>query len=104
METKDDVKEVIKAREALDNRKEAYENLCGLYEMERDVAFYEDIKTLEVLVDRDEAKPVNRLHPLKAFGKCPVCNESVHLRHHRQFCGECGNRLVWSNNKGETQC
>lgn len=60
-----------------------------------------NIDILGVLVDRDEPKPVSHLHPLKAFGKCPVCNESVHLRHHRQFCGECGNRLVWGVSKNE---
>lgn len=52
-------------------------------------------KIIEKLVDRDEAKPVDHLHPFKSFGKCPVCNESVHLKHHRQFCGECGSRLEW---------
>lgn len=52
-------------------------------------------KIIEKLVIRDEAKTVNRLHPFKALGKCPVCNENVNIRHHRQFCGECGNRLKW---------
>lgn len=60
------------------------------------VALLHYISIIEELVNRDEAKQVNHLHPLKAFGKCPVCNETVHLRHHRQFCGECGKRLGWS--------
>ena len=58
-----------------------------------------NIDILNVLVDRDEAKPVNHLHSFKAFGKCPVCNESVHLAHHSNFCGKCGNRLEWSKNE-----
>lgn len=56
-------------------------------------------KIIEKLVDRDEAKQVKKLHPFKAFGKCPVCNESVTLRHHRQFCGECGSRLDWNKHE-----
>lgn len=56
-------------------------------------------KIIEKLVERDYAKQVKKLHPFKAFGKCPLCNVSVTLRHHRQFCGECGNRLEWSKNE-----
>lgn len=54
-----------------------------------------DIECLNELVTRDEAKPISHLHPLKSFGKCHVCNKSVHLIHHRNFCGECGTRLIW---------
>ena len=63
--------------------------------------FYQSFsfKIIEKLVDRDEAKQVNKLHPFKAFGKCPVCNESVNLKHHRQFCGECGSRLDWNKHE-----
>lgn len=60
-----------------------------------------DVMKLQELVIRDEPKPVNHLHPLKAFGKCPVCNETVHLRHHRQFCGECGSKLIWGETKND---
>lgn len=58
----------------------------------------DDSKIIEEILIRDEAKTVNHLHPFKSFGKCPVCNESVHLIHHSNFCGKCGNRLKW---KGE---
>ena len=51
--------------------------------------------SLQELVDRDEAKPVKHLHALKSFGKCPSCNNSVHLMHHSDFCGKCGTRLEW---------
>lgn len=75
-----------KAREALNE-------LASYYD-------YDDYpKILQVLVDRDEAKQVNHLHPLKSFGKCPSCNKSVHILHHRQFCGECGTRLEWSKDE-----
>jgi len=56
-------------------------------------------ESLQELVDRDEAKQVNHLHPLKSFGKCPSCNKSVHILHHRQFCGDCGTRLIWGGKK-----
>lgn len=59
----------------------------------------QDEKVLNDLVTRDEPKTVLHENTLKQFGKCPVCNASVTIRFHRQFCGECGNRLTWINGK-----
>jgi len=59
----------------------------------------EDLLLIQSLVDRDEPKPVLHEHSIKQFGKCPVCHESVHIRHHRQFCGECGSRLDWNKHE-----
>lgn len=47
------------------------------------------------LADRDEPKPVLHENTMKQFGKCPVCNSSVAIQFHSDFCGKCGNRLKW---------
>lgn len=83
-----------KSRQALDYLKSLSDQVIS-------VALLHYIGILEELVNRDEAKPVDHLHPFKAFGKCPVCNETVHLRHHRQFCGECGSKLIWGETKND---
>lgn len=77
-----------KAREAWEVIKKQTDNTSRLYASS-------SFNVVEELVTRDEPKQVNHLHPLKSFGKCPTCNKSVHILHHRQFCGECGTRLEW---------
>lgn len=56
-------------------------------------------KDVEPVLIRDEGKPVVREHDLRAWGHCPVCNASVGLPFHRQFCGDCGTRLIWGGKK-----
>lgn len=55
----------------------------------------EDLLLIQSLVDRDEAKPVLHENVMNQFGKCPVCNSSVAIQFHSDFCGKCGNRLKW---------
>ena len=50
---------------------------------------------LNELVTRDEPKPVLHENTMKQFGKCPVCNSSVAIQFHSDFCGKCGCRLKW---------
>lgn len=69
--------------------REALEGLASYYD-------YDDyVKILEPLVDRDEPKPVLHENAMKQFGKCPVCNSSVAIQFHSDFCGKCGCRLIW---------
>jgi len=81
-----------KSRDAWEVVKKQTDNTSRLYASS-------SFNVVEEIVTRDEPKPVNHLHPFKAFGKCPVCNESVHLAHHSNFCGKCGKRLEWSKNE-----
>jgi len=55
----------------------------------------QDEKVLNDLVTRDEQKTVLHENTLKQFGKCPVCNTSVAIQFHSDFCGKCGNRITW---------
>ena len=55
----------------------------------------EDLLLIQSLVDRDEPKPVPHENVMKQFGKCSVCNTSVAIQFHSDFCGKCGNRLKW---------
>lgn len=57
------------------------------------------VSSIQELVDRDKPKQVIYEHTLKQFGKCSVCNALVSIRFHRQFCGDCGNRLIWGGKK-----
>ena len=83
-----------KAREALERMSHMDYHNVEFNEFQGDL-YYSDKLKLEELAIRDEPKPVLHENTMKQFGKCPVCNESVTLRHHRQFCGECGSRLDW---------
>lgn len=55
----------------------------------------DDSKIIEEILIRDEPKPVLHENTMKQFGKCPVCNSSVAIQFHSDFCGKCGNRLIW---------
>lgn len=68
------------------------------YVMDHD-CYEDETMTLEVLVIRDEPKHVNHENVMKQFGKCPVCNSSVTIQFHSDFCGKCGNRLVWEGER-----
>lgn len=84
-----------KAREALDGVASVFDyNDETVTDRE-----WEHIKTLEVLVDRDEPKPVIHENTMKQFGKCPVCKSSVSIQFHSGFCGKCGNQLIWEGEK-----
>ena len=61
--------------------------------------FEEESNLLNELATRDEPKSVLHENTMKQFGKCPVCNSSVAIQFHSDFCGKCGNRLKW---RGET--
>lgn len=93
MESAKDVgKNVNKAREALDfldKFTKSHNSSLNEY------IHQEQIIPLQELVDRDEAKPVLHENVMKQFGKCPVCNTSVAIQFHSDFCGKCGNRLIW---------
>lgn len=56
-----------------------------------------EIDTVDKIITRDEAEQVLHENMFKSFGKCPVCNSSVAIRFHRQFCGECGKALEWNS-------
>lgn len=93
MESAKDVgKNMSKAREAWEVVKNQTSNMSRLYSSD-------SFKVVEELVDRDEHKPVLHENVMKQFGKCPVCNSSVAIQFHSDFCGKCGNRLKW---RGET--
>lgn len=82
------------------NATKAYSDTCyclatkgSMMKIEQEIKDKTDV--LQPLVDRDEAKPVLHENVMKQFGKCPVCNSSVAIQFHSDFCGKCGNRLKW---------
>lgn len=68
----------------------SFQNQWGRVDIE-----WEAVDELRELSKRDEPKPVLHENVMKQFGKCPVCNSSVAIQFHSDFCGKCGNRLKW---------
>lgn len=96
--------EVNEYQEALDSRKEAYENLCGQFAMEKDNIFYEEFDVLQELVDRaTPKKPIKE--ELVDFCEddftrysCPICNYTLKTNH---SCSnnECRQAIDWSKDE-----
>lgn len=97
-----------KYQEALDKLKENYENVFKASVIERDNEFYEDIDTLQELVDRATAK--EGIDVYNAFGdgtlSCPSCKKPIinvysKLPYMPNYCHHCGQRFKWSRSDEE---
>lgn len=70
----------------------------------------EDWELMEELVDKETPKKVEKHRPLENdvkignatfkkgtsfLSKCPVCGKFVHKRYHKNYCGNCGQKLDW---------
>lgn len=99
-----------KYQEALDRRKEAFENMFNVLEMEKDNKFYEDIELLQELVDRaipqkpsilgdGYDKKGQLIYDMYDF---PNCNKSYELDYEKyDFCPNCGQALNCSEDAEE---
>ena len=64
----------------------------GLVPSER---FLEAEKHVTELFERDTAKPLKKERTLVGDSRCPTCNVAFYDVGRTNFCGNCGQRLLW---------
>lgn len=94
-----------KYQEALDRRKEAFENMFNVLEIEKDNKFYEDIELLQELVDRAILQKPSiwgdgydeKGELIYDMYDCLNCEESYEIDYHEyDYCPKCGQKLDFS--------
>lgn len=92
-----------KYQEALDRRKEEFENMFNVLEIEKNNVFYEDIEILQELVDKATPKKPKGISVTfdGRVANCPCCNTFVREQNQKRNICKCGQIIDWEENKDE---